>query len=128
LPPASTLVSCSAYSTLKVEAMFLRNVGWLWLHGVIIEYSNLRGLFHSPKQKFTHTQIYKFPKRLESITVSWFYFRILITTLGLKELNCFCVGVYRAVSFTYGFFLSYPYNRPWEAHRVVSVEVPTFSR
>jgi hypothetical protein len=27
LPPASTLVSCSAYSTLKVEAMFLRNVG-----------------------------------------------------------------------------------------------------
>jgi hypothetical protein len=28
--PAFTLVSCSAYSsTLKKEAMFLRNVGWL---------------------------------------------------------------------------------------------------
>jgi hypothetical protein len=38
LPPAFMLVSCSAYSsTLKMEAMFLRNVGWLsnGLHGVI---------------------------------------------------------------------------------------------
>jgi hypothetical protein len=29
VPPAFTLVYCSTYSTLKMEAMFLRNFGWL---------------------------------------------------------------------------------------------------
>jgi hypothetical protein len=87
LPPAFTLVSCSAYSTLNMEAICSSETSVDFeIHGVIIEYSTLRGLLHSPKQKFTH----KFPKRLEAVTASCFCFTTSVTTLGLKELNFLC--------------------------------------
>jgi hypothetical protein len=36
LPPAFTLLSCLPYSTLKMEVMFLRNVGWLSMYYKVI--------------------------------------------------------------------------------------------
>jgi hypothetical protein len=65
LPPAFVLVSCSAYSlTLKMEAMFLQNIGWL-----STDYTALY-----PKDRTLHNH---WCENLKSYMVVWVYWNYI---------------------------------------------------